>query len=114
MPNFLGSKKIILQPLDNRIPYKFHCTTNTSEEAGDGCLPVGVTITNCIVTATTNNGDAETGLIDSTSLSTPDITVVMNYPTNGEGRYHLRFALTLSNDATMELDFSRIIAENLG
>ena len=113
MPSFKGSSKILIQPNSFSIGFRFHCTTCTSTTANDGMIPWGLEISSVVVTAKTTDGIAETGLIESTALTTPDIDLALSWPTNGAGRYKLTFVLTLDNGTLLELDFHRVEARDL-
>ena len=113
MPSFRGTSKILIQPNSFSIGFRFHCTTCTSTTSNDGMIPWGTTISSVVVTAKTADGTAETGLIESTTLTTPDIDLALSWPTNGAGRYKLTFVLTLSNGTLLELDFHRVDAQDL-
>ena len=114
MPSFKGQKKITIQPNTTDVGYRFHCTTCTSTTANDGAIPFGTTISSVIASAKTAAGTTDTELITSTSLTTPDIDLTMSYPeTNAAGRYKLTFVLTLSNGSKLELDFHRVVVEDL-
>lgn len=114
MPSFRGTSKILIQPNTFSVGYRFHCTTCTSTTSNDGMLPFSTEISSVTATAKTSSGLTDTELIESTSLSTPDIDLALSYPsTNGTGRYYLTFILTLSNGSILELDFNRVEAVNL-
>ena len=113
VPSFKGQRKITVQPNTKNAGYRFHVTTCTSTTANDGMIPFSTTISSVVVTAKTSDGSEETGLITSTSLITPDIDLTLSWPTNGAGRYKLTFVLTLSDGSERELDFHRVVAEDL-
>lgn len=114
MPSFKGTKKITVQPRSVNVGYRFHVTTCTSTDSNDGRIPFSTTISSVVVTAKTSDGTTDTELITSTSLSTPDIDLTLSWPTtNGAGRYKLTFVLTLSDGSERELDFHRVVAEDL-
>ena len=113
MPDlFLTKGKILLQPGSDAVPYFFTFPAATSQEANDGSIPYGTTISSKAITAFDADGnDVTSEIIVSTSLSTPVVTVRFKYPaTTGDGRYSIEFLLTLSTGAVMEFDFTRIFA----
>jgi len=119
MPSFQGQDSIILQPTDRDRDFSFEFPMHSSEGANDGFLPFDLYIQSCVVTAWKEDGSQVNDLIDSYAMdSTSENTVMLvrlRYPNvSGEGRYSLRFALTLTNGAVVEADFARIRAHNLG
>lgn len=113
VPSFKGTKKIIIQPRSVDVGFRFHITTCTSTVANDGAIPYDTTISSVVATAKTADGTSETGLITSTSLTTPDVDLTLSWPTNGAGRYYIQFVLTLNNSSVIELDFNRVEATDL-
>lgn len=115
MSDFKTNNKIVLQPADANITYRFSFPINTSATSGDGNLPYGTTISGIAVSTKTESGTTTTGIIDSSAISGDDaVNVVMSYPTvAGEGRYHMTFVLTLSDGSTHERNFNRIEAIDL-
>lgn len=114
MPNFKGNDKILLQPNDEAVPYRFDFDACSSSTSNDGFLPYGTTISGVSVSATTDGGvDTTDELISSTSVNSNNITVALNYPsTTGEGRYHLTFILTLDSGSVLEADYNGVVARD--
>lgn len=105
--------KIILQPGDV-IGYAFKFPIAESATSNTGALPYGRTISSVAVTAYDADGEVATDdLIEGTpSLDTVTVTVVLKYP-GTDGRYSLRFIITLDNGWTKECDFTTIYAKNI-
>ena len=116
MPNFKGNSSIIIQPGDSNIPYAFQISVCSSTTANDGYIPYGTSVSSVVVTATTDDDDRTVvdDIIDNYTVNNNIITVYMSYPsTSGDGRYRLRFLLTLDNGSIIEADFGRIRAKNI-
>lgn len=114
MPSFKGSNQIVLQPNTRDAAYMFHFTTCTDSETDDGTLPYNTEIASVTTTIKNSAGEINSEIIESTSLSTPDITVALTYPiTEGAGRYKLTLILTLTDGSVLESDFKRIVAVDL-
>jgi hypothetical protein len=115
MPDFKGTDDIIVQPQDVKVPYKFYFSTCTSESANDGSIPYGTTVSAVSVSAHTQDGTAETHLINSSGLSSSTVTLYLDYPTtgNGPGIYHITFKVTLNTTAILEFDFNRVYCKDL-
>lgn len=115
MPDFQGTDQITVQPGDEQVPYTFTFTVCSSATANDGAIPFGTTVDSVVVSATMADGTADAELVDSSSESANVVTVKLTYPsTNGNGRYHLKFLITLDNvDASViEFDFNRVVVED--
>jgi hypothetical protein len=116
MPNFKGNQKIQLQPYDYAINYEFEITVCSSSTANDGYISYGRTVSSVAVSG---YAEDKTTLANDLIASTPSvnqniITVPLSYPTiSGEGRYNLKFQLTLDNGSRVEADFNRVQAEDL-
>lgn len=114
MPSFRGNKKVVIQPGSVDVGFCFHVTTCTSATSNDGAIPFSTTISSVAVSAKTADGTTDTELITSTILSTPDIDLALSWPTtNGAGRYKITFILTMSDSSKIEIDFHRIVCEDL-
>jgi len=115
MPSFKTNRKIIVQPYDSNVAYDFKFTQNSARNASDGFLPYGGTMTAAEVSAVTEDGTAVTSLILSSAFdaSTNIVTVRLRWPSEGAGRYFLRFKLTIDANVIIEADFGRVFAEDL-
>ena len=115
MDSFTGSDRIILQPGSDAVPYTFTFSVASSATANDGSIPYGTTISSVAVKAFDEGGtDRTTEIVDSSSVSSPTVSVALNYPsTTGAGRYSLEIVCTLSSTAVMEFDFLRVFAEDI-
>ena len=116
MPSFKTSKRIILQPGDDNIAYNFKFTQNSSTNASDGWLPYGATMTSAAVTCETEDGTAVVSIFNTTptfNALTNIVTCELRYPTEGPGRYYLRFLIGLDNVTTIEADYGRVEAMDL-
>ena len=113
MPNFQGSKSIVLQPRDENISYTFLFPVKTSSSDTDYYLPFGTTIVSGTVTGLDSDGaDVTSDLVYSTPTVTAEqVTVPLQYV--AAGNYKLRFTLYLDNTSTMESDFNRIVCRDL-
>jgi len=115
MDNFKGHDLIRLQPGDNDVQYDFDITTCTTAIANDGFLPFGRSVSSVAVSGYQEDNVtlANDMISGSISESADVVSVPLKYPAAGEGRYKLRFTLTLDDSSTQEADFNRIQAENL-
>lgn len=125
MPNFTGSEKITLQPGDIDLGYSFEVSVCSSSSANDGTISYGTTVSGISVTSfKTADSDGKTLAAGKTEVSdlisgTPTvaaniISVLLEYPnTNKAGYYKLKFLCTLDSGAIKELDFNRIVVEDL-
>jgi len=115
MPNFDGTKIIILQPTESNVVYKFHFTQCSNSTANDGGIPYGLTITNSTVTCHREDGtNYTTQIISVTSLTSFITSVLLSYDSSaGPGKYHLRFKNTLSDGSIKEFDFNRLVLKDL-
>ena len=114
--NFTGSDRIELQPGDSECPYTFTFSVASSATANDGSIPYGLTIASVAVKAFDEAGtDKTSDIVDSSSVSSPTVSVALNYPaTAGAGRYSLEMVLTYSGaGAKKEFDFTRVFAEDI-
>lgn len=117
MPDFEGTKVIILQPSDVAIPYQFGFTVCSGSTENDGSIPFMLTIASMAVTAHHQGStSATTGMIFNSS-HTGWVTVVrLSYATSEgaqTGKYHLTFAATLSDASVKEFNFNRVIMRDL-
>ncbi len=116
MPSFKGKDVVLLRAACTADTRTFNASTKTANTSKQGYLPVGVTISDAVVTATKKQGgaDATAALISSQTFDTSSFTVVFKYPTSlGEGIYNLKVILTLSNSDVVEEDFGRAIARDI-
>lgn len=109
--DFEGRELIILQPGDTLQTYRFNVRIASTVSANDGKIGFGRTISSAVCTAHTEaDATAVTSILNgSCSVSGSNVLVQsLDYPTEGEGDYHLKFVCTLDNSSTKELDFNRI------
>ena len=113
--SFEGVETIMLQPGSSVVPYTFTFPSATNDSSNDGAIPYGTTITSSVSKALDEAGvDKTSEIIDSETNTTTLVTLKLKYPTTtGTGRYSIEFVLTLSNNAKMEFDFTRIFAEDI-
>src|SRR3989304_6100866 len=101
MPDFEGTKVIILQPSDVAVPYQFGFTVCSGATENDGAIPFGLTISSMTVTAHRQDGGiVTTGMIVNSSHTAWVTVVRLSYCTSSgaqTGKYHLNFAATLSD-----------------
>jgi len=113
MPNFETVGSINLQTGD-RLAWTFYIPPAESVTT-KGAIPNGTTVASVVVTAyDVLENDVTSDLISGTPVVADNvITVILTYPAiNGEGRYKLTFACTLSTGYTRQFDFERVIAKN--
>ena len=110
MPDFKETSNIVVQPGDYKVPYGFSLPPCSSATANDGAIPYGTTIDSVAVTALKSDGTAATGLVVSSAEASNVVTVVLSYPSTGNGTYHLKFLCTLDNadDTILEFDYNRV------
>ena len=119
MPDFEGSRAIIIQPTDVMVPYSFNFTVCTSSTGNDGALPFGHTINSMAVAAHHENGTVMSTAIIGASVHSSFTTLVsFSYPSSTGivlGKYHLTFTATVSDGTTTytrEFDFNRVMVKN--
>ncbi len=114
MPDFKGSENIVLQPATAGLVVAFYFPAWTSATARDGAIPYSTTISSAVVTAedVDDGTDVSSDVMTASSVaSNYYVNVTMRYPpTAKQGKYKLKFALTLSSGAVLEFDFDRIYA----
>ena len=111
MPHFLGNNKIILQPNDSDIQYRFDFTVCSSVTSNDGFLPFRASISEVLVKTTDEYRTTVSGIVQNSIIISGGETVIstLSYPTDlSEGRYFMTFVLTLDNGSVLEADFNRI------
>ena len=113
MPDFKTKGNIILQPLDENVGHQFEVTVSSSATANDGKIGFGRSVSSVVITAHKDDDTAETTLLGSDSLSSNVITLPLNYAGGGAGRYHLKFVCTLDNSSVRELNFNRVVCQDL-
>lgn len=117
MPNVLGNRNIIIQPLDTKIGLTIRVTICSTATANDGYIPFGTTVSGVSSTVYSETGvDVTSDIVyaGATVSGGQDIKIELKYPTsNGDGRYKLSYLLTLDDTSTKELDFNRIYAKTL-
>ena len=114
--DFDATEPIILQPASRRNAQRFIFST-ASDLNAKGNLPYGSEISSITVSGSfaETGADVTSELIDGVpTVSSNIVTVLLNYPiTTGEGKYHLKFILTLSDTSVYERDYTNINAENI-
>jgi hypothetical protein len=121
MPDFQGTKAIILQPGDVMVPYTFTWTVCTASTGNDGAIPFGHSISSVVTVVKHESGlICTTGILTTSSCSGGVVSLFMNYPTSSSGypvgKYHVTFTATISDGATTytkEFDFNRLLVKNL-
>lgn len=114
--DFKDRKTIILQPSDAAVPFGFEFTVCSAADKNDGALPYGDSVSDCAVTAHSEDGTDKTSELINGSPSVADnvVTVDLDYPsTTGAGVYHLTFVVTTANGADIEFDFNRVYARDI-
>lgn len=114
MPNFQGTKEIILQPYDE-VTREFEVTICSAAGANDGMLAYGDGIDSVAVKAHSEDGvDTTTEMIASSSETGNIVSAKIKYPAvSGVGIYHLTFEIDTDNGDKKEMDFNRITAVDL-
>lgn len=119
MPDFEGTKSIILQPGDVGVPYTFTWTICTSSTGNDGAIPFGHTVSGVVTTIHHENGTVYSTALLAASSHTGQVTsIFLSYPTSSgyvSGKYHATFIATISDGTTTfakEFDFNRIIVKD--
>lgn len=110
MADVEGNEIIILRPGDSAVPYDFYAQPCTGQTTNDGAIPNGTTVASVDVKGYDHNGDESSNLVQGSSESNNIIQVQLNYPTEGGGRYHLRFALTLDSGAVINKRYDEVYA----
>ncbi len=124
MPDFEGTKTVILQPNDNGVPYQYEFTVCSASTANDGTLPFGHTISSIAVSAHKIDGtDVTAALIKASSYSSGSgdfvETVWLKYSTSTgivTGKHHLMFLATIIGGTTTyveEFNFNRVLLKDL-
>ena len=109
MPYFKGNKRIVIQPNDSNVPYKFNFSNCSSATSNDGFLIYGTNIMSATAITKDSHGNTVTDIVNEAFVSENDVIVVMSYPqTSGFGRYSLTFILTIDDGSTLEANFNRI------
>ena len=114
--DFKAVQPIILQPASVSNSYQFEFAAAESSGA-KGSIPYGTSVS----TATVSGSFAETSedvsselISEAPTVLSNIVTVLLDYPTNsGEGKYNLRFILTLDDGSVWEFDFTSIQAVNI-
>lgn len=112
--DFEGNGFILLQSNSSKNSYRFKFEPASTAE-GKGAIPYETQMTSVNVSGYFEDGtDVSAVMVDSVQLfDTEDAVVVdLNYP-GTEGRYKLRFILTLNDGSIWEKDFNRIEAVSL-
>ena len=111
--DFKGSKKIVLSTYDYDKEIAFAFPAASSAVANDGAIPVGTSPVSAIVDCFTEDGSAVTSIfVGSPSVAGQNVNVSLQYPTEGEGRYYLRFKLTITGSQLVDATFNRVFAED--
>lgn len=115
MPDFQGTKAIILQPSDSMVPYTFTWTICSASTANDGAIPYAHTVSSVVTSVTHEDGTVCTTGILATSSHTGSVTsIFLTYPASSgfkTGKYHVKFVATISDGTTTfakEFDFNRL------
>ena len=99
---------------DDIIRYSFKFTPASSATANDGNIPYGTTVSSCDVSVYTEDGTAVTSIVSSDTLSDNTCILTMQYPDDfGDGRYVIKFVLTLSSGDTKSNYFTRLYSETI-
>jgi hypothetical protein len=108
------TESIVIQPGDVNVPWGFIFTPAASDDAR-GAIPYGTVISSVEVTGLDSNGDEATGLVTASAVNDDGdkVTVLMSWPTAGEGTYRLEIILTLDTGAKREFDFNRVVAKDI-
>lgn len=115
MPDFQGSKNIVLQPLHKNVVYEFDITVAPEGKPNQGFIPYGSTISSITVKIFNNAGVENTEILKDTDLTDFQVTLTLSYPAiAGEGYYGVRFVIILADGQEIEADFARIQAVNKG
>lgn len=119
MPDFQGTKSIILQPSDVRVPYTFTWTVCSASTSNDGAIPYGHTVSSNVTTITHESGTVcTTGILASSSHTGWVTTLWLAYPSSSgflTGKYHVKFVPTIADATTTytkEFDFNRLIVRD--
>lgn len=112
MPNFEGRGRIVLQPNDVDVPYRFEIPIATAVDSNDGAIPYGDTVDSVDVTAYDSaDTDVTAQMVGSATTGDDYFSVPLTYPsTGGNGRYKLTFVVTTANGVEKEFDFERVVA----
>lgn len=120
MPDVQGQKKTRLRPGDTKVGYTLKVESASTATANDGYIPYGTTVSGVTSTVYDEDGNAVTADIVyavstiSAQSGYDEVKIEFQYPsTNGDGRYTLKHALTLSDGGTLDLYYSRIYAETI-
>lgn len=119
MPDFQGTKPIILQPNDVMVPYTWTWTICTASTGNDGAIPYGHTVSSVVTSITHESGTVcTTGILASSSHSGAVTTTFLTYPSSSgflTGKYHMKFTATISDGTTAfvkEFDFNRLVVKD--
>lgn len=120
MPDFQGTKSIILQPGDVKVPYSFQWTVCSCSTGNDGSIPFGHSISTGVTAAHREDGiSMSTAIVAGSSWTGNVATILLSFPSSTGalmGKYHLTFTATISDGTTTyskEFDFNRIMVRNL-
>lgn len=110
MSDVIGHEVITLRPGDSAVPYDFNAPACSSQNANDGAIPYGTDVSSVVVKGY-KKGVESSNLIQASSESNNIIQVQLNYPTEGGGKYQLRFDLTLDTGAVLSKRFDEVHAK---
>ena len=115
MPSFEGRKRIVLQPNDSGVPYRFEFPIASAVDANDGAIPHGDSISSVVATAYDAAGsDVSSQIAGTPTTGAAYVVVPLSYPTtSGEGSYKLTMVITTVNGINLEFDYDRIRAVDL-
>lgn len=117
MPDFQGTKSIILQPGDVRVPYTFTWTICSATTGNDGAIPFGYTVGSVSTVVKHESGVNTLTIITTSSHTHPITTLWLTYPSSAgflTGKYHLTFTaiITGATSFAKEFDFNRLIVKD--
>ena len=110
MDYFKAGPDFELLPSDVAVPKSFRFKS-ASENAG-GALPQGHVIVSATATATSPDGQPANDLINGDPDTSGEIvTVRLNYPSAGKGRYTLNIVVHTDQGTSKTFRYDRIVAE---
>ncbi len=119
MPDFEGTKPIILQPGDFGVPRQWEFTVCSNSTGNDGGLPWGHSLSSVVTTIHREDGTNLTASILASSSCTGNIlTTWLKYTTANAipGKHHIKFTATIdmvTTSYTEEFDFNRLILKDI-
>ena len=113
MADFRTTGNVYLQPNDNMI-YEF-LITSCDDGKNNGYIPYGLTVSSVEAEVLNADGTDVSSYMIVGIPSVVDMTLFVNLKysnTWGDGKYRLRFYLTLSNGKTKRARFDRLFCED--